>query len=97
MNETHTAVTGERTAARESEDNRLSEFLKSDRQFLRTDGTFYYDLLIQVLAQRDELLAVVTKIAEREWSDETVSWRKEAIEMQDEARAAIANAERGGK
>jgi hypothetical protein len=46
--------------------------------------------------ERDELLAVLNRMANREWQDETISWRSEAIDMQDEARDAIAKIE-GGK
>jgi propanediol dehydratase small subunit len=46
-----------------------------------------------IRAERDELLAALDKIANREWQDETISWRSEAIDMQDEALAAIAKVE----
>ena len=66
----------------------------------RDEGIGRYELIRQrnkAEAQRDEFLAALRKLAEREWKDESISWRSEAIEMQDEARQAIANAERGQK
>jgi hypothetical protein len=51
------------------------------------------DYALRLLEERDELLAALRKLADRQWQDETISWRSEAIDMQDTAQAAIAKAE----
>jgi len=45
------------------------------------------------LAHAERLAEALRKIAEREWQGEEKSWRTEAIEMQDEAREALAACE----
>lgn len=44
----------------------------------------------RLIAAAPELLAALTALANREWSGEEKSWRTEALEMRDFARAALA-------